>query len=408
MTRFLTILALVTLLTPPAQVASQEPSLPAVPSPGQISGHIYRADSGEPLSNAFVVVQSAVDLGVKLGRTAADGSYAVAGVAPGNYWIVVYRAGFIPEGYGDNTPAPCPNCVTVGSGQKVVGMDLRLVANPSITTMSDDGLNVASSVSACRNCPVRFSPDGAFLALGTTNASPSQTRLWLYDMRSKQLVPVMLDLQGLPSTRMPLELAWADGDTLYIKHGEEHPYLRLFKLSGVKMAGTNGNPPSFSAQEVSDVPVNVARELNRKAEVQNDRYIVNLEVKGPGNNSRLVVRLADGSREQDIADDVGDFLFDKNRSLVFYLKFADGYPYHVRTIVTVDLNTRGVRETPLPIWPEGLVDQTQNGSGSLVVYKAQGPCEPDELDIEAEIERIRTRYSTSADRSPHICFVSLP
>jgi hypothetical protein len=288
-----------------------------------------------------------------------------------------------------------------------MGMDLRLVANPSITTMSDDGQNVASSVSACTNCPVRFSPDGAFLALGTTNASPSQTRLWLYDMRLKKLVPVMLNLQGLPPTTMPLELAWADADTLYIKHGEEHPYLRLFKLSRVK-SGTNGNSPGFSTQEVSDVPVNVARELDSKAEVQNDRYIVNLEVKRHGNNSRLVVRLADGSGEQDIADNVDDFLFDKNRSLVFYLKFADGYPYHVRTIVTVDLNTRGVRETPLPVWPEGLMDQTQNGSGSLVLYKAQGPCEPDESDIEAEIERIRTRYSTSADRSPHICFVSLP
>lgn len=88
------------------------PVAPAGP-PGSISGHVYRADNGEPLSKAIVTLTGPSE---RVTRTEADGSYSFVNVSPGDYGIEVVRAGFI----GGNYQA------LVKPGGKAENVDVRL------------------------------------------------------------------------------------------------------------------------------------------------------------------------------------------------------------------------------------------------------------------------------------------
>jgi hypothetical protein len=370
---------------------------------GQISGHIYRADTGAPLENVIVELHPAQGGSYKSHRTATDGSYAM-GVDPGEYLMTAYRAGFIPAKYGDDSPNPCPSCIRVGPGQRVDAIDLRLVADPIITTMPDAAQDAEYSIAGYARGPVRFSPDGAFLALGTPSEAPLLTKVWIYDMHSKRLVPVTLDMQGLGRTSVDLLLTWADNDTLYIRHGDVPPYLRLFRLSGIRTAMTEV-VPQLLAQVVSDVPADVAATFERAGEQHNDRYTVAVQPRPcSGCGERLSVRLNDGTGAQVLAEE-SNFLFDKGRSLVFYMKLLA--PYEAAAIVTFDLKTRQARETFIPR-RGSLIDQTPDGTGTVVAYLVQGSCELDDSSLEAELESISKGTYSELDHPVHVCFVKIP
>jgi hypothetical protein len=57
-----------------------------------VTGHVYRADNGEPLSKAIVTLSGPSD---RVTRTEADGSYSFVNIGPGDYRVEVMRAGFI-------------------------------------------------------------------------------------------------------------------------------------------------------------------------------------------------------------------------------------------------------------------------------------------------------------------------
>lgn len=87
-----------------------------------ISGHVYSADTGKPLVDAVVTLESTSgNTRDQSQRTATDGSYRLAGVGLGNYWVYGYKTGFIIRIYGDNGDihgrgqACQPFCVSVGS-----------------------------------------------------------------------------------------------------------------------------------------------------------------------------------------------------------------------------------------------------------------------------------------------------
>lgn len=97
---------------------------------GQVSGHVYRADTGEPIAKASVTIASTRP--TALGNspqvlTALDGSFVFSGIAPGTYAIYVRAAGFVARAYGQGLGG-VPQMVSLGAGQKLENLDVRLVA----------------------------------------------------------------------------------------------------------------------------------------------------------------------------------------------------------------------------------------------------------------------------------------
>src|SRR6266478_5909653 len=68
-----------------------------IQSPARISGHVYRADTGEPLSDAVVSLdpqQTAFNGFFRQARTESDGSFVISEAAPGVYNIEANAGGF--------------------------------------------------------------------------------------------------------------------------------------------------------------------------------------------------------------------------------------------------------------------------------------------------------------------------
>lgn len=99
---------------------------------GQISGHVYRAATAEPISKAqvelFATDQATLQAtgGARIVRSGADGSFTLADLPPGDYRFEVWHAGFVDSARQPTSPASTEQSVTLGPGQKVDNVVLRL------------------------------------------------------------------------------------------------------------------------------------------------------------------------------------------------------------------------------------------------------------------------------------------
>ncbi|HMD31194.1 MAG TPA: carboxypeptidase-like regulatory domain-containing protein, partial [Candidatus Acidoferrales bacterium] len=176
--------------------ASQPPQTKAF-APAQVSGHVFRADTGEPLAGALVTLSTTTAIpgtsDVSL-RTAGDGSYTFTGVRPGAYYVLAFRAGFHGKFYGsDKRSLMCPAaCVSVDPAQKLEAVDIRLTGDPPISQMNDDAIATAyPGLGGHLGFAMgRFSPDGKYFAAGLAAITYGATeQVWLYDLRSHGLAP---------------------------------------------------------------------------------------------------------------------------------------------------------------------------------------------------------------------------
>lgn len=296
----------------PAQ--TQAPTSSAT-APGQVSGHVYRADTGAPLGGALVTLETVTPETYTSQRTAPDGSYRFVDVVSGAYLIAASRIGFVSQILGANGQ----------SGQKVDTKDLRLPADPTITAMADDAL-VAAYPERERNnryadARARFSPDGKFLALMVSSGA---NQVWLYELQSRQLVLVIKEHS--PEAAYPefqiRDVAWAADDILYVD-GQ-----RIGVGSGqLLIAATTSGP-----KEIGEFPASITAIFRRQAaslhdeggEDRNDQYVITV---GNGNQFHapvtLAMHLSDGTGVQDIASGSGElcsFRLDSAKSLIFYPK----------------------------------------------------------------------------------------
>ena len=127
--RFCIVLAL--LLTPDTFQAVQGNDNPQTSKSvlGQISGHISRSDTGEPVPKAQVDLYPADPDTAKpagpqrIERTAPDGTFVFPDVPPGTFGVSVWRNGFSEDWpQGDETS----QFVTLRPGQNLQGLALRL------------------------------------------------------------------------------------------------------------------------------------------------------------------------------------------------------------------------------------------------------------------------------------------
>jgi hypothetical protein len=105
-------------------------------SPARISGHVYRADTGEPISDAVVSLeplQTASSGAFPQARTESDGSFVFPQVAPGTYNIEADAVGFLGKSYGVDGPQSRPQLVSLKASQNIEGINFRLDAAGAIS-----------------------------------------------------------------------------------------------------------------------------------------------------------------------------------------------------------------------------------------------------------------------------------
>jgi dienelactone hydrolase len=122
-------------------------------TPGELSG-IVRDEQGKPVAGAVVLVASRLG-DTHTAETGADGTYAIAGLAPGRYVPVAGK-----RGYTDALPQSCldglcaKHARSVPPGGEVTGADLTLVSTAAPEVMIDDSLVVSPTLTVETTAPL--------------------------------------------------------------------------------------------------------------------------------------------------------------------------------------------------------------------------------------------------------------
>src|ERR1039458_7328306 len=105
-----------------------------------VSGQVSNAATGEPVRRALVSLRRiAMSPGVttiqatQTVATDTEGRFAMAGIAPGKYWLGAERNGFLPTQYGSRGPGKSGTLLTLEAGQKSSDLAMRLTPHGGIT-----------------------------------------------------------------------------------------------------------------------------------------------------------------------------------------------------------------------------------------------------------------------------------
>jgi hypothetical protein len=376
--------------------ASVKPAAPKPQHPGEISGHIYRADSTKPLAGVTVTLEAEQAPGkvVSSVQTAEDGSYKFSGVVPRDYMLAAYRARFARAVYGPG-PYGVWATLSLASGQRLGNIDLKLRPVASVTQMNaealyeaypETGVGFSSSANPTLD---RFSPDTKLFAVVVEGYDGGQ-QVWLYDLATRHLTPVTVKPPLMREVEASV-IAWA-GDTLYAKDSYDHGYgpTRYF-------AATNE-----ATKEIFKIPPAVGHTsgLLQGCEIEtpcarNGRFALTLSDLGHG-DIRLFTRTPDGREEHQIARgswELESLIFEPNRSLVLFPRSA--------AIAVLDLNTQRMKETYLPNRTNWLLAAQPKPGGFLVAYTSYGPCE-------AEGGPGAWFFFQPTNRPQNVCFATIP
>jgi protocatechuate 3,4-dioxygenase beta subunit len=146
--------------------AAQNSSSATPPQPGQVTGHVYRADNNEPIPRAVVSLNPMGGRGINVTaspqstRTDVNGAYTFVTVTPGNYTLSAQHSGFINEMFMRAVMGTVPETVTVAAGETLNKIDIRLLAAGVIsgTVLDEDNQPLeGAQVAAIR---IRFQKGG--------------------------------------------------------------------------------------------------------------------------------------------------------------------------------------------------------------------------------------------------------
>jgi hypothetical protein len=98
--------------------------------PGGISGHVYRADTGAPLTAAFLsfLPTKAGDFRADFGAHAdRNGAYTIDRLPPGAYVVQAQAPGFVTAAYGEHGQGGAAEEIDLKPGEKLQNIDLKLL-----------------------------------------------------------------------------------------------------------------------------------------------------------------------------------------------------------------------------------------------------------------------------------------
>ncbi len=130
-----------------AQDPPPAPSPQPSGSPGAIAGVVLKAPGGDPAAGSSVRVLDEPFAGAPPGAqtqtvtAGPDGSFAIGGLRPGNYWIVANLPGYMPTEYGQRSATGQGTSIAVAAGQRVTGVRLALTPTGTISgrVFDEDG-----------------------------------------------------------------------------------------------------------------------------------------------------------------------------------------------------------------------------------------------------------------------------
>src|SRR5437899_6271843 len=109
---------------------------------GSVQGQVFNAASGEPLRKASVTLRKQEGPGQPMAAsTDATGTFSLTGAEPGTYRLFAERNGFVRQEYCARGPDKAGTLLTIGKGQQVTGLALRLLPQAVVTgrILDDDG-----------------------------------------------------------------------------------------------------------------------------------------------------------------------------------------------------------------------------------------------------------------------------
>jgi Carboxypeptidase regulatory-like domain len=377
------------LLLLPAGNAIDQSVTPAL---GQLSGHVYLADTGAPLSDAVVTLDHHPE---QRTRTGADGSYSFGSLLPGDYLVVVYKTGFLGSIY--NLQGSAPTSLTLKPGEKLDHVDFHLKPAPQVVEMKDDALTATFTSKERLYLHFmygQFSPGGTRLAIVTGDILNEEfEQVWLYDLGSHQLTPVTD--KPTPGTLPSIQyLAWA-GNTLYVD-GERRMGGHHFVIAA--------SPDKV--EEIAAAPPNVAGDFHEIShDLDGGPYVITVDRPSRGGDIQLRARKGKTGPDFTIAAAIqGDPIYDVASATVFY--FGDSWS---GKIVAFHLNTRRVQELDVPGGGGQLLDVERDGNGFLIAYTVPGSCNIEETPDGEDPWVLPTHVEYRTQHRPaHICFVHLP
>jgi len=159
-----------------------------IQSPARISGHVYRADTGEPLSDAVVALepqQPAFHGAFPQARTESDGSFVFAEAAPGVYNIDANAVGFLGKTYGVDGPQSRPKTVSLKPNQSIEGIDFRLDAAGAISgsVYDENGKPIAGVMVLAANAEYRPG-GGRQIGFGDGSTTDEDGNFYISGLRS--------------------------------------------------------------------------------------------------------------------------------------------------------------------------------------------------------------------------------
>jgi hypothetical protein len=125
---------------PGRPVPAPAPQMPAgsnanMPPPGTatLRGHVFAADTGQPLRKAQVRINANEIRENRLATTDADGLFEFKEVKAGRYVVNVSKGGFVNVSYGQQRPTDAGRPITILDNQTVEKMDFSLPRGGVIT-----------------------------------------------------------------------------------------------------------------------------------------------------------------------------------------------------------------------------------------------------------------------------------
>lgn len=115
----------------PGQPAN--PNAPPAPGTSTVRGHVFAADSGEPLRKAQVRMMSGELRENRLATTDVEGRYEFKEVRAGRYNISANKGSYVGLSYGQQRPTDAPKPIAILDNQTVERMDFTLPRGGVIT-----------------------------------------------------------------------------------------------------------------------------------------------------------------------------------------------------------------------------------------------------------------------------------
>ena len=225
---------------------------------------------------------------------------------------------------------------------------------------------------------------------GITSNGPDQ--VWLYELRSRKLIPITVRSQGAIWVR---DFVWSGDNTLYVK------------ADPIYLAATMA-----AVRELDQPPAEIAELFERRARRDDSmesnsfgwnvqrvgRYRVTAEHWNHG-RFYLTVRLNNDTKSERIATgswELETFLLDSKR-----LRVLDPESFWYGAVVSFDLRTRQSRSLFFQMG-DGLQLLDERHDGTLLAYKLSGDCRQDDVRYRWIID-VSFREHWRTDR--HVCFI---